>query len=71
MGQSILQDIYNVVLAIRNRLEALEYIIVPEEKVTAEELEEIERLKEESLSGEHVDWDDLKRALWWIYHGNC
>ena len=71
MGQSILQDIYNEVLEVRKRLEALEDIIVPEETVTAEELEEIERLKAESLSGEHVDWDDLKRALWWIYHGNC
>lgn len=50
---------------------ALEYIIDPEEEVATEELEEIERLKEESLSGEHVDWDDLKSALWWIYHGNC
>ena len=71
MGQSILQDIYNKVLEIRKRLVALEDIIVPEEKVTAEELEEIEQLNEESLSGEHVDWADLKRALWRIYHGNC
>jgi len=63
MGQSILQNIYNEVLEVRKRVEALEDIIVPEEKVTAEELEEIERLKAESLSGEHVDWESLKREL--------
>ena len=33
------------------------------EKVSKEELQEIEELRAESLNGEHVQWDELKQRL--------
>ena len=50
-------------MEIRERLEALEEILIPSEDISKEELEEIEKLKEESLSGKHVEWERLKREL--------
>jgi hypothetical protein len=32
-------------------------------KVSKAELKEIEQLKKESLNGEHIRWDDAKKAL--------
>ena len=40
----------------------LEEIIVPEE-ILSEELEEIEELKKESLEGESVGWEEIKKDL--------
>jgi hypothetical protein len=60
MKRAILEDIYREVIAIRERLEALERIIVPEEKVSQEELDELRELKETALKGDIVPWDDIK-----------
>jgi len=61
--EALLNGIYHEVVEIRERLEALEEILIPSEEVSKEELEEIEKLKEESLSGENVEWDRLKKKL--------
>ncbi len=61
--EALLKGIYHEVVEIRERLETLEEILVPSEDISKEELEEIEKLKEESLSGEHVEWERLKREL--------
>ncbi|MHC1610570.1 MAG: hypothetical protein ACXQTW_03055 [Candidatus Methanospirareceae archaeon] len=61
--EALLKGIYHEVVEIRERLEALEEMLIPSEEVSKEELEEIEKLKEESLRGEHVEWDALKREL--------
>ena len=38
-----------------------EALLIPKEKVSEEELFEIQKLKEESVKGEHVEWEELKR----------
>jgi hypothetical protein len=61
MSETLLKDIYNVVVGIRRKLELLEDAIIPKEKVSEEELFEIQKLKEESAKGEHVEWEERKR----------
>ena len=63
MNEALLQEIYSEIKKIREKLEQLEELIIPTEKVSEEELQEIRKLKEESLKGEHIDWDELKREL--------
>lgn len=63
MSESLLQEIYSEVRKIREKLELLEEMIIPAEKVFEEELREIRKLKEESIKGEHIDWEELKRGL--------
>ncbi|AIY89238.1 hypothetical protein [Geoglobus acetivorans] len=48
---------------IREKLELLEELIIPTEEISEEELREIRKLKEESLKGAYVDWEELKREL--------
>ena len=63
MNEISLQEIYSEIKKIREKLKQLEELIIPTEKVSEEELQEIGKLKEESLKGEHVGWDELKRGL--------
>jgi len=63
MESSKLEEIYEEVLTIRKKIEALEDLIIPKEEISAEEAQEINALLEESLRGENVDWNDLKRKL--------
>jgi len=63
MNEALLQEIYSEIKKIREKLELLEELIIPTEKVSEKELQEIRKLKEESLKGEHVDWEKLKREL--------
>jgi len=63
MNEALLQEIYSEIKKIREKLEQLEELIIPTEKVSEEELQEIRKLKEDSLKGEHVDWEELKREL--------
>jgi len=60
---SMLQEIYQEVLQIRRKIEALEELIIPTEIASREEILEIEALKKESMRGENVDWDCLKDDL--------
>jgi len=59
----MLQEIYQEVLQIRRKIEALEELIIPTEIASREEILEIEALKKESMRGENVDWDCLKDDL--------
>lgn len=63
MTEALLKEIYNEVVGIRRRLELLEDALIPKERSTEEEIVEIENLRDESLKGKHVDWEDLKRDL--------
>ncbi len=63
MNEALLQDIYSEIKKIREKLEQLEELIIPVEKISEEELQEIRKLKEESLKGEHIDWNELKWKL--------
>ncbi len=56
MNEALLQNIYSEIKKIRVKLEQLEKLIIPVEKVSEEKLQEIRKLKEESLKGDHVDW---------------
>jgi hypothetical protein len=60
MSEALLKEIYTEIL--RKKLDMLEVIIVPEE-ISSEELEEIEELKKESLEGESVRWEKIKKDL--------
>lgn len=55
--------VYKEILAVKKKLETIEEIVIPTEKVSDEELEEILQLKEESLKGEYVKWSELKKEL--------
>lgn len=48
---------------IRKKLEEIEEIILPSERISEEEKKEIEKLKEESLKGENVRWDEVKKEF--------
>jgi hypothetical protein len=61
MSEALLKEIYSEVEGIRRKLELLEDAIIPKEKVSEEEFFEIQELKEESVKGEHVEWEELKR----------
>ncbi|RLF93441.1 hypothetical protein DRN50_07200 [Thermococci archaeon] len=63
MNETLLKEIYTEVIQIREKLETLEEVIIPKESVSKEELLEIQKLKEESLEGEYVEWDNLKKEL--------
>lgn len=63
MKETLLKEIYTEVIQIREKLETLEEVIIPKESVSKEELLEIQKLKEESLEGEYVEWDNLKKEL--------
>jgi hypothetical protein len=63
MNETLLKGIYTEVIRIREKLETLEEAIIPKESISKEELLEIQKLKEESLEGEHVDWKDLKKEI--------
>jgi hypothetical protein len=51
------------IIKVKKKLEKIEAIIIPSEKVSDEELQEIIQLKEESLKGEYVRWSDFKKEL--------
>jgi hypothetical protein len=55
--------VYNEIIKMSKKLERFEDIIIPSEEVSKDELQEIEKLKTESLKGEHVRWDELKKRL--------
>jgi len=61
--KQILEKIYREVITIREKLDAIERIIIPEEELSNEEMEEIRRLKEEALKGEVIPWDDVKKRV--------
>lgn len=47
----------------RRTLKPLEEDVIAVEKVSEEEFFEIRRLKDESMSGMHVEWEKLKKEL--------
>lgn len=55
--------VYKEILEVKKKLGTIEEIIIPTEKVSDEELDEIMQLKEESLKGEYVKWSELKKEL--------
>jgi len=59
----LIEKIYREVLAIREKLEIIERMLVPEEDVGQEELNEIRRLKEEVSEGEIVLWNGIKEKV--------
>jgi len=61
--KQILEKIYRELITIREKLDAIERIIIPEEELSNEEMEEIRRLKEEALKGEVIPWDDVKKRV--------
>jgi hypothetical protein len=63
MNEVSLGTVYKEIIEVKKKLETIEGIIIPSEKVSEEELREITQLKEESLKGEYVKWSKLKKEL--------
>ncbi len=63
MNEVSLTMVYKEIVEVKKKLETIEKIIIPEEKTSKKELEEIEQLKKDSLKGEHVKWAELKKEL--------
>ena len=59
--QVSLTMVYNEIIKVRKKLESFEQILMPAEQVSKDELQEIEELKTESLKGEYVRWDEIKK----------
>ena len=59
--QVSLTMVYNEILKVRKKLESFEELLIPAEQVSKDELQEIEELKTESLKGEYVRWDEIKK----------
>ena len=55
-----LEKIYREVLAIRDRRDNLERLMIPTERVSPEEAEEIRTLREEAERGDTVPWSSVK-----------
>jgi hypothetical protein len=51
------------IIEVKKKLDTIEEIIIPSEKVSEEEFQEITRLKEESLKGEYIRWSEFKKEL--------
>jgi hypothetical protein len=62
-AQTVIEKIYQEVVTIREKLETIERMIIPEEEVSEEELNEIRSLKSESLRGEVVPWSEVKKKV--------
>ena len=63
MTEVSLVTVYKEIVEVKRKLDTIEDLIIPNEEVSKEELEEIEQFKKESLKGEHVRWDELKKEL--------
>jgi len=63
MNETLLKEIYTEVIRIREKLEMMEETIILRENISKEEILEIQKLKEESLEGEHIEWKELKKKL--------
>jgi len=63
MTEVSLVTVYNEIVEVKRKLDTIEDLIIPGEEIPKEELEEIEQFKKESLKGEHVRWDELKKEL--------
>jgi len=59
----LIEKIYREVVAIREKLEIFERMLVPEEDVGQEELKEIRKLKEEFSEGEIISWNSIKEKV--------
>jgi len=63
MTEVSLVTVYKEIVEVKKKPDTIEDLIIPHKEVSKEELEEIEQFKEESLEGEHVGWDELKKEL--------
>ena len=62
-SDALIEKIYREVRAIREKLEDIEKMIIPEEELSDRELEEIEKLKTEATEGSVVLWKDVKKEV--------
>lgn len=63
MNEVSLGIVYKEIIEVKKKLETIEDIIIPSEKVSEEELNEITQLKEESLKGEYVKWSSSEMPI--------
>jgi len=63
MNEVSMAMVYKEIIEVKKKLDTIEEIIIPGERVSDEELQEIAQLKEESLKGEYVSWNELKKEL--------
>ncbi len=58
-----MKTVYKDDVITRRTLKSLGGDVVMEERVSEEEFFEIHKLKDESVMGEHVEWEKLKKDL--------
>ncbi|MBU7017457.1 MAG: hypothetical protein HXS44_08105 [Theionarchaea archaeon] len=63
MSEALLKEMYAEILHIRKKLDLLEEILIPEEKISEKERKEIQKLREECLKGEAVRWEEVEKEL--------
>ena len=63
MTEVSLVTVYKEIVEVKRKLDTIEDLIIPTEEVYKEKFEDIEQFKKESLKGEHVRWDELKKEL--------
>ncbi|MBU7045226.1 MAG: hypothetical protein HXS54_02225 [Theionarchaea archaeon] len=63
MSETLLKKMYAEILSIRKKLDLLEEILIPGENISEKELREIQRLREECLKGEAVQWEEVVKEL--------
>jgi hypothetical protein len=60
MGKTVtIEDIHRELKLLKEDMEILKHILVPEEKIPIEELEEIKKIKEEMESGKEKRFDEV------------
>ena len=62
-GADLMERIYREVLNIKESLEVVERLLVPEVEVSDGELEELRALRAEALRGEAVSWREVKKKV--------
>jgi len=61
--EELLEKVYREVVAIRERLDALERRMIPEVEVSARERRLIRRRMKEAREGQTVPWEEVKARL--------
>ena len=60
MGKTItIEQLYHELKALKEDMEIVKHVLIPEEKISAKELEEIRNIKKEMESGKEKRFDEV------------
>jgi len=61
MENVTINEVYNELLFLRKEIEKLEYMIIPEEKISEKEMKELKEILAEAKRGEKIRAEDVLR----------